>query len=169
MSEYYFKFNYTEDRGENVAYKTQYSIASEFEPLNSLPDSYSGNCYFNMHFNTKTKRVSFKNEYWKDDFRISICEAIPTCVVLYQLLCLYTCKVFSSGPDGYKGVWEIPLKHKKTGQIVIFREWKGGFSLGCPDAKFNPETMTDVKHLLNLMINRKILHPYDGTVATTVA
>ena len=122
-----------------------------------------------MCFNTKTKKVVFsKTNYWETKHLVSMCGALPVSHMLYSLMCMFRCSVDVNGPDGYKVVASIPLRHKETGQIIIFREWKAGFALGC-NGMFEPQTQKDVCALLTLMINGQVLHPYDGTFAGSVA
>lgn len=171
MSKYFYNPEYCTDRATAVDYKRHEKISGLFEPakVSDIPYHFSGNCYGDYCFNLKTKKVVKKEYYWKHDGAyMSIYESMPSSHMIYCLLCMYQCEVVSKGPEGYKGVWMIPIRHKETGQIIIFREWKGGFSLGC-QGMFKPETDRDVRALLTLMINGKVLHPYDGTFAGTVA
>lgn len=173
MSNYVFKQKYTEKRGGIKDYDNQEDVANKFEPikLSEFPKSYSGNCYLDFCYDSDTKKVTTKKNYYSDDKNryISFEQMMPSSHALYSLLCLYSCEINSHGPDGYKTVWSIGLRHKETGQIVIFREWKGGLSLGCSDNDFNSKSGKDIKRLLSLMVNGQILHPYDGTRAGCVA
>ncbi len=95
---------------------------------------------------------------------------ISSPLLLYRLCCLFEAQVNVEGPEGYKVVWSIYLKHKASGIFVGFSEWKGSALYRA--SKF-PPTGTDFDEdwlaLLNLLFDPCCPHPYDGTVAGSVA
>ena len=74
--------------------------------------------------------------------------------------------------DAYKSLWEYPLQHKETKEYLTLLEYKAGFTI---NAKFTkpeqlPESFAfDLLELLNFLVSDQIAHPYDGTLAGTVA
>ena len=91
-------------------------------------------------------------------------------LLMYRLCCLFPCDVEALGPHGYKYVWSIYLKHKSTNIHVGFSEWKAFprylTSKGSPTGTVFDE---DWLALLNLLIDPKCPHSYDGTVAGSIA
>lgn len=109
---------------------------------------------------------------WQSGIEVGMHEAISSALLLYRTLCLFSCQIQSNGPDGYKIVWSTSLRHKDTGEILSLGEWKGGAGTWtrfsgvkqCPDS-----FRDDLLELLNLLASPECPHPYDGTVAGTVA
>ena len=95
---------------------------------------------------------------------------ISSALLMYRLCCLFPCDVEALGSKAYKYVWSTYLKHKSTNNYVGFSEWKGSpmflSSKALPTGTAFDE---DWLALLNLLIDPKCPHPYDGTVAGSVA
>lgn len=117
-----------------------------------------------------TKTFSFQGHYVLYSGNMN--EIMSSALLLYRLLCLFKCQVISYGPEGYKSVWWITLKHKQSGEILQFGEWKGAAGIW---TKFHntdelPEPYKqDVLDLLNVIYSENCPHPYDGCVAGSVA
>lgn len=173
---------YTLDR--NADYETQEYINSVFETVSEIPDSgTSGNLGSDIHVNKKKKKAficekpslfSDKDNYEKFEAEnASLYQAISSALALYRLICIFPHPKFVelSGGDGYKMPWEIMLRHKETGEYVGFGEWKGGFNVrGTKNAlQYKEKTLDDFMKLLNLILSNKAPHPYDRTVAGSVA
>lgn len=95
---------------------------------------------------------------------------ISSHLLMYRLCCLFKGHVDVSGPQGYKSVWEVYMRHKSTGQLISFTEHKGSpsfYSSIFPptDSEFDGDWVD----LLNLLLDRECPHPYDGLVAGSVA
>jgi hypothetical protein len=78
------------------------------------------------------------------------------------------CKPMIEGQDGYKTTWAIALKHKRTGTIVTFYDYKGASSFGssgCESLQFKK----DVVKVLNALADPTFPHPYDGCVVGEIA
>lgn len=95
---------------------------------------------------------------------------ISSALLLYRLCCLFKCDVKGRGPDGYKIVWSTYVKHRTTNTYVGFAEWKASPMFLTSNY---PPTGTafdeDWLALLNLLFDPRCPHPYDGTVAGSVA
>lgn len=99
--------------------------------------------------------------------------AISSALAMYRLICLFNNPIVETeGAAGYKVPWSMSFKHKKTGLIIMFSEWKGGFGVwtkfGSP--KEVPELYKkDMIEIINLILSDKSPHPYDGCTAGSVA
>jgi hypothetical protein len=65
-------------------------------------------------------------------------------------------------------VWETALVHVASGAVVSFREYKGGARVSSPQFS-DAFPADDLLELLNLICSPRCPHPYDGTVAGTIA
>jgi len=115
------------------------------------------------------KTLIIKNYYKEYD---NMHKVISSAMLLYRLLCLFKCTVVSEGPEGYKCTWWITLKHNKTGERLMFGEWKG--AAGIWTRFHNTEELPvsyrkDILGLLNKLCAEDCPHPYDGCVAGSVA
>jgi hypothetical protein len=114
-----------------------------------------------------------RNVYDEDSKFISLSSAISSSLAMYRLVCMLNKPhIIAEGAMGYKVPWEIYLKHKKTGEVVCFSEWKGafGFRTRLTDIKSAPEEfINDIKFVLDLMFSNNSPHPYDETVAGSCA
>jgi hypothetical protein len=104
---------------------------------------------------------------------VHLSSAISSSLVLYRLVCmLKQPHVIADGADGYKVPWCIYLKHKKTGAVVCFSEWKGafGFRTHFSTPEETPkEFLDDIKFVIDLILSNNSPHPYDSTVAGSCA
>ena len=142
----------------------------------------NGNMHSSFIVEKSTKKVVIvedwqderrRNIYYKDSKFVSLSSAISSSLAMYRLVCmLNNPHVIAEGAMGYKVPWEIYLKHKKTGEVVCFSEWKGafGFRTKAMDVKSAPkEFVNDIKFVLELMFSNNSPHPYDETVAGSCA
>ena len=125
-------------------------------------------------WNEETKQVgyevlsgSFSQRYPK---MLAYKTLISSALLMYRLCCLFKCDVAVEGPRGYKCVWSIYLKHRHTNIYIGFSEHKASHIF---QSSQDPPTGTtfdeDWLALLNLLLDPNCPHPYDGTVAGTVA
>ena len=101
---------------------------------------------------------------------LAYASVISSPLLLYRLCCLFECDIQVEGPQGYKVVWSTYLKHQASGHFVGFSEWKG--SALYRTSQFPPTGTAfddDWLALLNLLLDPQCPHPYDGTVAGSVA
>lgn len=134
-----------------------------------------GNVAAHVKVSTKTKKASFSKDWTsvaEDGSSVSLYQAIPSALALYRLCCFDGIKVDAAGPDGYKCVWSTALVHADTGRRIWFGEHKGGFSFWLPEhsASELPEGFKkDLQEFLTYLVGDTFAHPYDGTVAGSVA
>ena len=103
----------------------------------------------------------------------TISAVMSSALFLYRLLCLFETEVqVEPINDRYKCIWWITLKHKESGELLQFGEWKGAAGTW---TRFHcledlPETFKrDYVLLLNELCSKDCPHPYDGLVAGSVA
>ena len=96
-------------------------------------------------------------------------EVISSPMLLYRLRCLFpSCEVQQW--DGYKGVWRVSLRHKRTHCNAEFGEHKGAVVV-CGDTSMEKDRAAtqDLLDLIHLVCSDRCPHPYEGTVAGCVA
>ena len=79
-------------------------------------------------WNAETKQVeyelltgSFSQRYPK---MLAYKTLISSALLMYRLCCLFKCDVVVEGPRGYKSVWAVYLKHRRTNIYIGFSEHK---------------------------------------------
>ena len=94
---------------------------------------------------------------------------ISSPMLLYRLRCLFPfCEVEQS--DGYKGVWRIYLRHRRTLCQAEFGDDKGAAVLsGDASLEEDKGARQDLLDLIELLCSDCCPHTYDGTVAGCVA
>ncbi|XP_065051392.1 uncharacterized protein LOC135681047 isoform X2 [Rhopilema esculentum] len=136
--------------------------------------------------------ISSKSHAMTDDDFSQPVEALPSCLALYRLICLFdlNCSMYKSSDD--VSAWSVKMLHKKTGGVVCFKDYNefplvhqkdesGGeseddeatsttaSSQSYRDLSFDAaEFKAAVIQILNLLMDEKFSHPY-GTVAGSVA
>jgi hypothetical protein len=119
----------------------------------------------------KDRKIEFQKDFRVNPNLYGFYQAIPSALLLYRLGCVFDGEVHFDR-EGYKCIWEFPLKHKKTGEIVIFGEHKGGSSFWTRfvNVKDVPkEFLKDLKELVEYLVSDEVTHPYDGVLAGSVA
>ena len=100
---------------------------------------------------------------------------ISSAFLLYRLMSMkFPPRFPQNGEEDefYKSIWAVSLKHKQSGQILNFNDYKAGWHLGMiySDPKDIPtDFREDVLQLLNFLISNQVVHPYDLTVSGSVA
>ncbi len=160
---------------ERQADYNQSKLVSElFEAVPKDFDGGHGNLCGQLVVNRKSKKSKFTKDYSKacEDERCSgFYSALPSALLMYRLACLFQGNIKACGQDGYKFTWQFALKHKKSGQIICFGEWKGGslfwtqFNLSDVPNDFK----ADILKLIDVLVSDTCPHPYDGLVAGSVA
>jgi len=134
--------------------------------IKPVMDRDTGKFLFKEYDFGKGNYAEFQEDY------ASISEAISSAMLLYRLLCHYKCTVISEGPDGYKTVWWVTLKHKATGEMLTFGEWKGAAGVWTKfvHQKEAPKVfIKDMLLLLEELCAQDCPHPYDRCVAGSIA
>jgi hypothetical protein len=155
----------------NADYKMANLAESLFEYSEGW-DGGRGNLCSHIIFNSKTKKAKFVKEYWpRKESETSFCQAIPSALLMYRLSCLFPGQIKTFGREAYKFVWQFNLKHRATGEMVCFGEWKGGalFWTNFDYSNCPPLFKNDLEKLLTILVSDNCPHPYDGLVAGGVA
>ena len=150
-------------------YEKATKITSKWEPVSSKDHDLIGNV--RPTFSLETEKFTFSHEKFLPDY-IGMYHVISSALLLYRLICLYKAEVYTEGPEGYKCIWWITLKHKETGEVLMFGEWKGaaGIWTRYHNSKELPASYKkDTLNLLNFLVSKTCPHPYDGLVAGSVA
>lgn len=115
-------------------------------------------------------RFRFKNEPW--DLTQEFYNAISSAFLLYRLVCILPAGwIELRGVEGEETVWNVYLKHKKTGKTLSIYDYKGAASAGSEFDELDeaPESFQkDSLELFNFLISDKCPHPY-GITAGCVA
>lgn len=96
-------------------------------------------------------------------------EAVDAPYLLAKLVAGYRgLNVNAEGQEAYKVTWMVVLRHKETGAIVTFYDWKGGSSFGSDIMPALAESVgyrsfkVDLTNLLKALTHKNFPHPYDG-------
>lgn len=130
----------------------------------------NGNLNTFFQFN-ENRKIELKKDWTFNPDYYGFYQAIPSALLLYRLGCVFDGEVHFDR-EGYKAIWDFPLKHIKTGELVIFGEHKGGSSFWTRwvNVKDVPkEFLKDLKELIEYLVSDEVSHPYDGVVAGSVA
>jgi hypothetical protein len=156
-----------EDQREEL--RKKFVAAQDIEMQNGI----CGNVAAHVKISVKTKKATFSKDWVSNNgTSVSLYQALPSALALYRLCCFDGIKVEAFGPDGYKCVWSTALVHADTGRRIWFGEHKGGFSFWMPEhsASDLPEGLKqDLLDFLTYLVGDTCAHPYDGTVAGSVA
>lgn len=167
---YIIQPEYIQDRNGDGIYAKAAKITAKWVPSQ---ENEGGNGNVRPTFNEKTGEFLFSTLH--SEFKNGYCgmyKVMSSAMLLYRLLCLFQAKVTSEGPDGYKCIWWITLRHKRTDETVTFGEWKGAAGIWTKHLSINELSETykaDLLELLNLLYSKTCPHPYDGLVAGSVA
>jgi len=170
-------------RGEYVNEAFVSMTTKEVDEFFKKTGGTNGNLHPHFIVDKTTKKVVIVKDWMRDkrarsvynegSKSVSLSSAISSALAMYRLVCMLNKPhVIAEGAMGYKVPWEIYLKHKKTGEVVCFSEWKGafGFRTKAMDVESAPkEFVNDIKFVLELMFSNNSPHPYDETVAGSCA
>jgi hypothetical protein len=98
-------------------------------------------------------------------------EIVSAPYVLAKLAASYPgLQISTEGQEGYKVTWTVVLKHKESGHVITFYDWKGAASYGSDlRSKLPPGFKEAVKALLLALADPQFPHPYDGCVIGEIA
>lgn len=102
---------------------------------------------------------------------LSMSRVISSALLVYRLMCLFGGPVTVES-DRYKCIWWVGLRHKGTDDVFMLGEWKGAAGIWTKYHKLQElkkEFADDILALLNKLCSEDCPHPYDGTVAGSVA
>lgn len=143
-----------------------------FEPGN--PADINGTCgnikdCFDPNYerDPKTGEYKYKGGIFKNK---PFYEKVSAPYLLAKLVASYPgLKVSCEGQEGYKVTWTVVLKHKETGAILTFYDWKGAASYGSNIRHCEGGLKNDIARLLKALADPRFPHPYDGCVIGEIA
>ena len=152
----------------------QENIVSKWLYAPRAPHLHSNLSMYCLYFSTRKRRFELgdRMSLFSRDVH-STGSVISSSLAVYRLMCIFKRPPRMDVPNEiYKTLWEYPLKHKETGHYLTLLDSKAGFNI---QTKFSdledlpPEFASDLLSLLNFLISKEVAHPYDGTLAGTVA
>jgi len=158
----------------NADYDMAKTITDKWEFAKEDFDGH-GNLCSDVMFDPRTKKAKFKtkkeqncsvDEMFK---QVGFWRAIPAALLAYRLACTFEGAIKAYGQEGYKVTWDFPLKHKATGELIKFGEWKGGALFWTNGDEVKGAHKKDMLELLTYLVSDTCAHPYDGVVAGSVA
>lgn len=143
-------------------------------------DGLCGNIHSDFYINKETKKAYVsKFDYFSDERREleetheRLYSAMSAALLLYRTICVMkNPHVFTDGCEGYKVPWEIFLYHKKTKKVLCVSEWKGAISFRTEFHSLDEvpnDFLEDMLFFMDTVFGDNSPHPYDGTVAGSVA
>jgi len=168
-----------QDRVGREMYERVERVTAKWKPQNPHQAHESDMNYMNVGRALRYVKSKKCFELTSTDSGTLLCHDVETCdldevmssaLMLYRLCCLWAgLQIEVEGPPGYKVVWTAELKHIATGEALAFSEWKGALLIRVSKLRAPPEFESDMLELLNLLCDERCPHPYDGTVAGSVA
>lgn len=145
-----------------------YKLLEALKPFEVIPhvgDAIDGThagirSFFEPSYGTKEKGI------WDGKYFYEVISA----PMLLARLCagFHGLSIEAAGQEWYKITWQTAIRHKSTGAIVSFYDFKGSASFGGGEES-SREFKRDVKALLLALTDERFPHPYDGCVVGEVA
>lgn len=163
---------YVADRLTDTA--LQENIISKWLYFRRAPHLHSNLSMYCLYFSTRKRRFELgdRMSFSMRDTE-SAASVISSSLAVYRLMCIFKHPPRMDAPNEiYKTLWEYPLKHKATGHYLTLLDSKAGFNIQTQFSDLEdlpPDFASDLLSLLNFLISKEVAHPYDGTVAGTVA
>lgn len=165
---YHIQPEYEAGRAENDILQ---NIIKEKWMCETKEQNTHSNIEMNLRYEPKSNTFYFAGNRFDARYDSpTIASTISSAFMLYKLLCLGFHPVYPQSP--YKVLWTVGLKHKNSSNILTIGDYKAAVSIGMNFSE--PEQLpTDFKkdflELLNFLISDDVVHPYDLTVAGSVA
>lgn len=168
QEKYIINPNYSAERKGN--YELRDAIASKWQPIENVKNSFCGNICAQAYFDTTDFKFKFGDYDYKNKNQALVSRTISSHLALYRLICtFFTAPIME---DNYKTVWQYPLQHKQSSEIVLFSEYKGAFYFAMDKTKIDElpyRIGSDLLELLNYLASEQCAHPYDELTAGSVA
>ena len=155
-----------------ISYARQKAVASKWKWLKK-PVSHHSNINMYLRYDLADELFYFKAELREESPRVNdlLCNVISSALMMYRCGAMGFAPHFNN-TDSYKTLCSVSLKHKETGEHLVIQDYKAGIDLST--VFHNTEDMPvsyreDVLELLNFLVSGDVLHPYDLTVAGSVA
>lgn len=147
-------------------------IADKWEVLPEMQGDFNGNLAHSWVFDSKSGKIIQNPKEMDYSRHYSWGRAISSCLALYKLIQIFKAMPTDKDNDWYKVTWSFTLRHKASGEILSFGEFKAAFAFWTefvnePAAK--KVFFSDIKELLLFMLSDKVPHTYDRVSAGSVA
>lgn len=169
VNHYAVEPKYCAKRVASTVYDRVRKQTAKWEPVSDKGLEFCGNV--RPAYDVEKGKFVFGHDEFDEGY-IGMYHAIPSSLLLYRLLCLFPAPVQVEDSQRYKCIWWVALKHKQSGETIMFGEWKGaaGIWTRFHDNKELPATYKrDLLLLLNELVAKDCPHPYDGCIAGSVA
>lgn len=139
--------------------KANYKLLDAFNDFESVSDEFSKGTYGNI------QNVIYPN--WVKVPRFY--DEVSAPMLLARLVSAgFTPSV--QGQNGYKTTYNFTMRHKRSGCIVTFYDYKGASSFGaCERGHSNKKFQMVLKKIIKALTNPRFPHPYDGCVVGEIA
>ena len=169
---YHFQPTYAQERAPNQIWQDQ--VVAKWE-VQKRATNMHGNINMILRFDKRINRFLFLDDWPKSikerAYHLSFYEVISSAFLLYRLICIgFYPQPFDK--DGYKTLWTVGLKHRETGHNVSLSDYKAGSNLASfvsEKTDMPPVFERDLLELLDFLVSNQLVHPYDLTVAGSVA
>ncbi len=169
---YHFQPAFVQERAPNQIWQDQ--VVAKWEVLEK-PVLAHGNINMILRFDKRVNRFMFLKD-WRKGFKdrehyLAFYEVISSAFLLYRLICIGFYP-HSFDTDSYKSLWSVGLKHRETGHQISLDDHKAGSHLASffsERTEMPPIFERDLLELLDFLVSNQLVHPYDLTVAGSVA
>jgi hypothetical protein len=156
----------------------QQAILKKWKPL-ADKQNLGGNINSHLRFDTAEKAFVFidREAMYKEGSKFEyeryelFCNTISSALLLYRCVCLgFQPQIMQS--DAYKTVWSVPFEHIASKECLVLLDYKAGAdinTLAHQPSEMPTDFRNDVLELLTFIVSNSITHPYDLTIAGSVA
>lgn len=150
----------------------QKAILSKWIRLEKAPNLH-GNINMILRYDTEKETFLFLDEkakWFKEEYMF-FGQVISSALLMYRLYCMGF-KPSNNEEEPYKTVWCVGLEHKSSHNVIMIGEYKAGAHLAAlfsEKDQMPTEFHDDLIELLNFLISDNVIHPYDYTIAGSVA
>ncbi len=167
---YLIQPQYQMPRAKNDA--IQESVMDKWQYIEKNPNLH-GNINMILRYDTENKTFLFLDDKakWLKEEYIFFGQVISSALLMYRLYCTGF-RPSINYDELYKTVWCVGLEHKTTQNIVAVGEYKAAAHLSAlftEKDQMPQEFHDDLIELLNFLISDNVVHPYDYTIAGSVA
>ena len=149
-------------------YEIRDLVLAKWEHSNKSENG-NGNVNYDCSFDLSEGRVVWGEHNFAKI--LGLANIISSPLLLYRLISIFHGNT-TVVKDPYKTIWWYNIKHKETGRILVFGEWKGAAGFWLPEsshAELKQPFKSDLEELLLFLISDQIPHPYDGCTSGQIA
>jgi hypothetical protein len=155
------------ERLKPEAYQQSKLLQEHWAPAITIPTELHRSGTRGLCYDTETNLWGYDDSYYSNPKLLGMAETISSALILYRLICVFRLAIHTPGPEGYRTVWRMAMRHQGTGEVVVFHDDKGAWTFGHVAAKLPEEFRRDLLTLLNHVVG-SCPHPYGSVVAGSV-